>query len=240
MPTGLFCSPLLPSSFKRSDILIGKHVFIKCIFRQVLSLWNTAVGYRASIRILHSSLKHIDNISAGSMSQTVHYILLDTAIDFQSFNDKTKQKLNSFNNCLCQIIQFNKTDKLVWLRVKTRVACQKANVSRHINYCRLIHVPDDRFSHVHVNVTGLVPTCECYLYLLTYVDRYSRWGELFPLESAAYIADKVWLSGWIMRFEIQTAITTDVGAHFEGDFVLQIGVNRRLQENSHQFIPLRS
>ena len=64
------------------------------------------------------------------------------------------------------------------------VVCQRAKVHRHVT-APLAHfsVPERRFDHVHVDLVGPLPPSQGFSYLLTMVDRTTRWPEAVPLAS---------------------------------------------------------
>uniref|UniRef100_A0A1X7V2K0 Integrase catalytic domain-containing protein n=1 Tax=Amphimedon queenslandica TaxID=400682 RepID=A0A1X7V2K0_AMPQE len=64
---------------------------------------------------------------------------------------------------------------------------------------------------------------EGHRYLLTCIDRFTRWPEAFPLPdiSAPSVAQAL-VSGWISRFGVLSIITTDTGGQFESSLWTQL------------------
>jgi len=81
-----------------------------------------------------------------------------------------------------------------------------------------IEVPLRAFSHVHVDIVGPLPaSSQGHSYLLTMLDRTTRWPEVIPLKtiSAQVIADTFVLE-WVARFGVPATVTTDRGTQFSG------------------------
>ena len=97
------------------------------------------------------------------------------------------------------------TDRYVWPRMKTDVRkwtkmcvkCQKAKVGRHTHAPPgSFPLPNERFKHIHIDITGPFPTCKGQCYLLTCIDRFSRWFEALPMpDMTAYTTDRTFLAG---------------------------------------------
>ena len=63
---------------------------------------------------------------------------------------------------------------------------------------------------------GPLPPTKGYSYLLTCIDRFTRWPEVFPLTNiTAESVSQTFVNGWISRFGIPSTITTERGKQFE-------------------------
>ena len=75
---------------------------------------------------------------------------------------------------------------------------------------------DARFDFLHVDLVGPLPPSRGYSYLLTCVDRYTRWPEAIPLSSiTAEAVAHAFLHGWISHFGVPSTIVSDRGRQFE-------------------------
>nr|VZI44567.1 unnamed protein product [Spirometra erinaceieuropaei] len=117
------------------------------------------------------------------------------------------------------------SDRFVWpgmhkdLKAWTRacLGCQRNKVRRHNKTpIGTFPTPDARFSHIHLDIVGPLPLSNGCSYLLTCVDRFTRWPEAIPLpDVAAPTVVKAFLSRWVAIFGAPSIITTDRGAQFE-------------------------
>uniref|UniRef100_A0A5S6Q5D3 RNA-directed DNA polymerase n=1 Tax=Trichuris muris TaxID=70415 RepID=A0A5S6Q5D3_TRIMR len=80
--------------------------------------------------------------------------------------------------------------------------CQQAKVHRHTRSAPVdFPLPSHRFDHVHVDIVGPLPSSDGFKYLLTAVDRYTRWPEAWPIhDTSAQTVATVFLSNWIAPF----------------------------------------
>ena len=94
--------------------------------------------------------------------------------------------------------------------------CQKSKINKHnMPEIEKIPIPVRRFSHLHLDLVGPMSSSRGYRYLLTIVDRASRYPHAVPIEDAT--TESVWkafMSTWISHFGFPTEITTDRGTNF--------------------------
>ena len=98
---------------------------------------------------------------------------------------------------------------------------------------------DRRFSHVHVDLVGPLPTsAEGFRYLFTLVDRSTRWVEAVPIKTmaAADCAD-AFIAAWVSRFGVPAALTSDRGAQFTAAvwsaLCLKLGISHQMTTAYH-------
>ena len=81
------------------------------------------------------------------------------------------------------------TSKVVWPSIRADVskwarnciACQQSKVTRHVTPpIGQFDVPNRRFQHLNIDIV-MLPYSNGYKYLLTAVDRFSRWPVAIPM-----------------------------------------------------------
>jgi transposase InsO family protein len=79
-----------------------------------------------------------------------------------------------------------------------------------------IPVPARKFSHVHVDLVGPLPASfNGHVYLMTIIDRLSRWFEAVPLRNMeASMCTDAFIANWAARFGVPATVTMDRGAQF--------------------------
>ena len=91
--------------------------------------------------------------------------------------------------------------------------CQWGKITKHVHIKPLhIPVPSRHFSHVYVDLVGPLPVSQGCTHLFTIIDCTTQWAEAVPLAStsAADCACALF-RGWIARFGVPAAITSDRG-----------------------------
>lgn len=142
------------------------------------------------------------------------------------------------------------SDRFVWPNIssdikhwtQTCLKCQRSKIHRHTK-CPTgqFPKPDRRFTHLHVDIVGPLPEVNGYPYLLTIVDRFTRWPVVVPLrDTSAETVAKSILGEWISIFGCPSVITTDRSPQFQPilftEFVNLLGVKHILY---HCLSPMR-
>ena len=116
------------------------------------------------------------------------------------------------------------TSKCVWHGLNKQliswaracIPCQQSKISRHVRApLARFEVPQRRFTHINLDLVGPLPASQEYTYLLTIVDRSTRWPEATPLSDiSAQTCAKALVANWVARFGLPSDITSDRGAQF--------------------------
>jgi hypothetical protein len=100
-------------------------------------------------------------------------------------------------------------------------------------------IPSRRFSHLHVDLVGPLPTSKNgEAHILTIVDRSTRWVEAVPLSSTtADSCASALVSTWVSRFGVPAQVTSDRSSQFAGAvwaaFCKQVGVKHVMTTAYH-------
>jgi transposase InsO family protein len=107
------------------------------------------------------------------------------------------------------------SDVAAWVR-DCQACCRGKVTAQPAAPIQPIAVPAKRFSHVHLDLVGPLPVAaDGSTYLLTMVDRTTRWLEAAPLRTmeAVTCAD-AFIATWVTRYGVPATVTTDRGRQF--------------------------
>ena len=136
---------------------------------------------------------------------------------FRQLHDLSHPGIRASQQMMTSRFIWSGINKDVRLWTRTCVKCQASKVWRHTRSPAATFTPvSSRFDHVHVDLVGPLPYSDGYRYLLTCVDRFTRWPEAAPL--ADITTDSVaraFITTWISRFGVPLSLTSDRGSQFE-------------------------
>lgn len=135
---------------------------------------------------------------------------------FECLHDLSHPGVRATQKLVCQRFVWHGMRRQLATWARQCLSCQRAKVHIHARAAvQTIPAPTVGFTHIHIDIVGPLPTSRGFTYLLTAVDRTTRWPEVFPLKSiTADECIRTFLLGWVARYGMPTAITSDRGAQF--------------------------
>ena len=116
------------------------------------------------------------------------------------------------------------SDRFVWHKMKRDIrqwarTCEKCQCNKVYRHTQpplgQFNEPLRRFSHIHVDITGPLPTSGGMRYIFTIVNRSTRWCEATPIpDQSSQSCITALAVAWISRFGVPKDITSDQGACF--------------------------
>ena len=94
--------------------------------------------------------------------------------------------------------------------------CQSSKIMKHTKTAyQQLPSPTSKFETIHVDIVGPLPMCDTHSYILSIVDRFSRWPVAIPMQGiSSKECAQALLKGWIQFYGTPISIVTDRGRQF--------------------------
>ena len=111
-------------------------------------------------------------------------------------------------------------------------SCQSSKVLRHTKPAIKTIPTVARFHTVHIDLVGPLPVSKNCRYLVTMVDRFTRWMEAVPVQSMdTDTVAAAFVQSWVSRFGVPEVVISDRGRQFESTLwsklMTRFGIKRR-------------
>lgn len=143
---------------------------------------------------------------------------------FDSIHNVSHPGIRATRKLVAQRFFWPGLNKDVTRWAKCCISCQKCKVNRHTISDLQQYSECKRFEHVNIDIVGpLKLSFDGNRYLITMIDRCTRWPEAIPVkEITAEVVAKVFYDTWISRFGCPEKLTSDQGRQFESALFKQL------------------
>lgn len=143
---------------------------------------------------------------------------------FEAIHGVSHPGTRATNKLITEKVFWPTMNKNIALWSKQCVHCQRSKIHRHNRAIfESFPIPETRFEHVNIDIVGPLSSSNGYRYILTCIDRYSRWPEAYPMvEQTAEAVATAFVTNWISRYGVPIRITTDQGRQFESHLFQQL------------------
>ena len=154
------------------------------------------------------------DVSTGKPRPLVPAVLARTIFDLN--HELSHAGVKAMRRLICERFVWSGMSKDIRQWTRTCVACQRAKVTTHVRApVEQFPLPSSRFDSLHVDLVGPLPPSQGFSYLLTVVDRFTRWPEAIPVaDISAKTCARAFLAHWVARFGVPSSMTSDRGRQF--------------------------
>lgn len=121
---------------------------------------------------------------------------------FDSLHSISHPGIRTIRKLVCDRYFWPNMNKMINGLAKSCIPCQKSKIHRHT---KSVHgrfdIPAGRFEHIHLDLVGPLPPSNGFSFILTAIDRFTRWPEAYPLKDMTAVSvAKAFVENVVSRF----------------------------------------